>query len=300
MAIESKKPYLQEAGGGAMRRISDLKILVVDDEFLVQDNIVRSLKRLHCSDIRLAGSYEEAIRECQQEVPDIVLMDIQIPGEKDGIDLAREIFETFHCPVVYITAYSELTHGQQPGVFGYVPKPVNPDILNSIVENAVFAAESQRMPLGEQRRMAFISYSRKDRSWAERIAALLPPTIDLFIDYRIEAGMDYLNEVEKALKATKVGILLLSPSFLSSNFVRALELPPLLKATKGGARILPVFVEPVKRYDLPEELKHVLGVNEPERALSTLLPEEQDAVLEKLQGLVTRLIEPAKASSAGR
>ena len=84
----------------------------------------------------LTTSGEKAIKTAEQEKPDIVLMDIKLPGEIDGIETAREIHSRFGIPIIYMTGYSKETVLKQAGIqepYEYLSKPVeNLDMKKAI------------------------------------------------------------------------------------------------------------------------------------------------------------------------
>jgi DNA-binding NarL/FixJ family response regulator len=114
-----------------------LKILIVEDEFITAYHIGTMLGR---SGYEVAGnpkSGEEAIRAVLQTAPDVILMDVKLLGEVDGIDAAAEIKKRFSIPIIYLTAYSDaetLTRISQTNPYGYLLKPVNPDNLKAAIE----------------------------------------------------------------------------------------------------------------------------------------------------------------------
>src|SRR5208283_205502 len=85
------------------------QILVVEDEGLIAADIQRRLERMGYSVPAIAQSGEEALR-CARSTPlDLVLMDIRIKGEMDGIALAEALKAEFETPVVYLTAHFDET-----------------------------------------------------------------------------------------------------------------------------------------------------------------------------------------------
>ena len=83
------------------------KILVVEDEGIIAKDIRNSLKSLGYAVLAVAFSGEEAVEKAAETHPDLVLMDIRLKEDMDGIEAAREIRARFNIPVVYLTAYTD-------------------------------------------------------------------------------------------------------------------------------------------------------------------------------------------------
>ncbi len=102
--------------------------------------------------------------------------------------------------------------------------------------------------------------------------------------------MKWRDEIEKALEAAKVAILLVSTDFLASDFISEDELPPLLKAAEeDGAIILPLILK-VCRYTSHKNLSEFQSVNDPKKPLSKLSENDQDEVLVKLADRIEELM----------
>src|SRR4030067_2170280 len=103
------------------------KILVVEDEWVVADQICRNLKDFGYT-YSTASTAEEAVRKAQEERPDLILMDIVLKGEMDGIEVAERIALQFDIPVIFLTAYTNheyIERAKQTKPFGYLVKPFN-------------------------------------------------------------------------------------------------------------------------------------------------------------------------------
>src|SRR3989304_5840331 len=106
--------------------MAETQILVVEDEAIVAEAIRRKLRKLGYAVPSTASRGEEAIKKVEENNPDLVLMDIVLQGEMDGIEAAEKIRTRFNTPVVYLTAYSDektLLRAKITEPFGYIIKP---------------------------------------------------------------------------------------------------------------------------------------------------------------------------------
>jgi CheY-like chemotaxis protein len=87
--------------------MNPIKILIVEDEQLVADDLRETLEHLGYNVPALVASGEEAISIAETLQPDLVLMDIRLEGEMDGIEASLEIQSRFNLPVVYLTANAD-------------------------------------------------------------------------------------------------------------------------------------------------------------------------------------------------
>ena len=81
-----------------------VKILIVEDEKIAAEDLKRTLEYLEYSVTSVVSSGMEAVKAAETNKPDLILMDIKIKGEMDGIEAAKQIHALFDIPVVYITA----------------------------------------------------------------------------------------------------------------------------------------------------------------------------------------------------
>ena len=114
-------------------------ILIVEDEAIVAADIKGTLKGLGYEVPAIAFSGEEALKKTEELHPDVVLMDIVIQGQMDGIEAAQQIYERFGIPSIFMTGYSEglleqLTAGKP---FLYVSKPVDINELTAAIDKAL-------------------------------------------------------------------------------------------------------------------------------------------------------------------
>ncbi len=117
------------------------KILVVEDEGLVALMIKKDLERLGYDVVNVFASGEEALEGVEAARPDLILMDIKLQGEIDGIVTADLISGKCDVPVIYLTAHSEeetLRRAKITEPYGYLMKPVNEKELHIALEIALY------------------------------------------------------------------------------------------------------------------------------------------------------------------
>jgi len=120
--------------------MSNAQILVVEDEAIVAKNIQMELSSMGYAVPAIAASGEEALRKAAETHPDLVLMDIALKGDMDGVETAERMHERFDVPVVYLTAYADertLQRAKKTGAFGYLLKPYEERELQTTIEIAL-------------------------------------------------------------------------------------------------------------------------------------------------------------------
>ncbi len=122
------------------------QILVVEDEIVVAENIRNHLKGLGYDVPDMAVSGEEAIEKVGTISPDLVLMDVKLAGDMDGIEAAEQIRSRFNVPVVYLTAFADnetLQRAKITGPYGYILKPLQVRDLHTNIEMALYRHEME-------------------------------------------------------------------------------------------------------------------------------------------------------------
>jgi len=120
--------------------MTDARILVVEDEIIVSKDIENRLKNLGYAVSAVASSGEEAINKAEETHPDLVLMDIILKGDMDGMESAKQIRDRFNIPVVYLTAYADdktLQRAKITEPYGYILKPFEERELHTAIEMAL-------------------------------------------------------------------------------------------------------------------------------------------------------------------
>lgn len=127
------------------------KILVVEDEGILAMGLKRKLERLGYEIIGLATTGQEAIELANMNKPDLVLMDIVLRGDMDGIETAEELIKEHNTALIYITAYSDediLKRVMLTEPYAYIVKPLRESELKANIDIALYK-HSQSMENNE-------------------------------------------------------------------------------------------------------------------------------------------------------
>ena len=119
------------------------KLLIAEDESIVAMELRQSLMIMGYQVTAIVNSGERAIENAQNDPPDLILLDIRLKGELDGIDTANLIRTRFKIPVVFLTAYldeDKLERAKLTMPFGYLLKPVQDRDLKATIEMALYTA----------------------------------------------------------------------------------------------------------------------------------------------------------------
>ena len=118
-----------------------VKILVVEDEVIIADNICNTLTDYGYTVLEPAISYTEAIETIENEMPDIAILDVQLAGKKSGIDLATAINIKYKFPFIFLTSNSDkatLDEAKKAEPFAFLVKPFVKEELYAAIELTLF------------------------------------------------------------------------------------------------------------------------------------------------------------------
>jgi|GEM_PF-1994990 PAS domain S-box-containing protein len=120
--------------------MTQVNIVIVEDEPIVAMDIKRCLKQLGYQVAAVAANSEDAVQQIVDKRPDLVLMDIRLKGDIDGIETAWRIRQRFNVPIVYLTAHSDpetLERAKFTEPYGYILKPYEDRDLHTTIEMAI-------------------------------------------------------------------------------------------------------------------------------------------------------------------
>lgn len=124
-----------------------VKIVVVEDEVIIADHLCETLEILGYKTFEPAISYTEGKELIDEVKPDIVILDIQLSGKKDGIDLAHYVRENHDIPFIFLTSFADsatLERAKQVNPPAYLIKPFNKEELYTSIEIALFNYQKTR------------------------------------------------------------------------------------------------------------------------------------------------------------
>lgn len=140
------------------------RILIVEDDRIVARDIQHQLSRMGHVVVGMSASGEDAVRLACSQQPDLVLMDIRLEGEMDGIEAARRIRDAHRIPIVFLTAYANDEVVQRASLtepFGYLLKPFEEPQMRTVIQMALYKhASDTRLRLSERRYAATLASIR--------------------------------------------------------------------------------------------------------------------------------------------
>ena len=122
-------------------------ILIVEDEPIVQLHLQRIISDAGHRVSGTASTAQQALEAAEREVPELVLMDIRLPGSVDGVDLARTLCDRHDCGVVFATAYADpgtVERTEDIGAAGYIVKPFTDTDVRAAIRTAIAGRERLR------------------------------------------------------------------------------------------------------------------------------------------------------------
>jgi PAS domain S-box-containing protein len=134
-------------------------ILVVEDERIVAAGLKHELEDFGYEVSGVASTADDAVEQAVREKPDLVLMDIHLGGERDGVDAAREIRARCGIPVVYLSAFADPETVARTGAteaYGYLLKPYEERELQTTIEVALAKHQSERRLAETERWLAAV------------------------------------------------------------------------------------------------------------------------------------------------
>jgi signal transduction histidine kinase len=144
---------------------SKTRILIVEDESVVGFDLKRILMGLNYEVIDVIRSGEEAFVKAFENKPDLILMDIMLNGNMNGIEAAEQIKNSINVPIIYLTAYADSNTLQSAKVtepFGYILKPFEEKTLLTTIEMALYKFKMETKIKESERRYKLLAEKLKE------------------------------------------------------------------------------------------------------------------------------------------
>ncbi|BBO91581.1 response regulator [Desulfosarcina ovata] len=176
--------------------MKDLKILIVEDERILAEDLKETLLELGYNVAGNVGSGEKAVELASKTEIDLALMDIKLEGELDGVNTAEVLRNRFDIPVIYLTAFSDdtlLQKAKKTEPFGYVIKPYRASEIKSVIEMAFFKIEVER-----KRKESYKNLESEAQNHANKLEKM-DATLKTLMEYRENEKNEAIRNVAKNL-----------------------------------------------------------------------------------------------------
>ncbi len=123
------------------------RILIVEDDTIIAMELSERLKDLNYEITDIVSSGQAAVKTVFSNCPDLVLMDIRLSGDMDGVEAAEKIKKSFDIPIVYLTAYADaetIFRAKKTEPFGYILKPFDSRMLHTNIEMALYRHQMEK------------------------------------------------------------------------------------------------------------------------------------------------------------
>jgi DNA-binding NarL/FixJ family response regulator len=121
--------------------MNEIRILIVEDDPLIAADIKNCLNNIDFMVSAVVYNYDDALKELQKNTPDVVLTDINLGCEKDGIDLGELINKEFQLPFIFLTSHADratIDRAKKVKPAGYIVKPFDERDLLVNLEIALY------------------------------------------------------------------------------------------------------------------------------------------------------------------
>jgi CheY-like chemotaxis protein/DNA-binding PadR family transcriptional regulator len=264
------------------------KILVVDDEAIITMQLEERLSAMGYIVAGMAASGEEAVDKSRRLRPDLVLMDIVMPGKMNGIEAAKIVTKELDIPVVFVTSYADdaiIEKAKSVRPYGYIVKPFNELEIKAAIEVALFrkATEHEEQALIKTAREKTTPGLKAGQTARDDLAYLDLPEIktvllnDIFTDIILFLYTDQVAKepifkfaLEEGIKKGGRNLYAYSQSNLQKYFPKEILKKELyihrIKRNEEFA-LLPVLekcTESLQESGTPDSLQILLDFSEPE------------------------------------
>lgn len=233
------------------------KILVVEDESVVAWHVQEALHKLGHEVIKIVTTGREAIQIAAQARPHLVLMDIRLQGDIDGVAAAKNIYFQLDVPVVYLTAHADeqtLQRATETSPFGYLVKPFQEAELQATIKIALQRHQLEKALKDTQQWYATTLISIGDATIATDIDGLITfmnPTAEILTGWNQEQALGALITQILDIVDEDTRKPIENPLLAAMCRGDTMTLPPgaLLRAKDGTERPIGDSASPIRNRD---------------------------------------------------
>ncbi|MBE9007865.1 response regulator [Fortiea sp. LEGE XX443] len=128
-------------------KTNTVQVMIVEDEYILAINLQETLESLGYKVVDIADSAELAMEKANELRPNLILMDIRLRGEMDGIQAAEQIWNQLQIPIIYVTGHSDKSTVERATLtfpFGYILKPIREQELYVAIQTALSRYEREQ------------------------------------------------------------------------------------------------------------------------------------------------------------
>lgn len=280
-------------------RENKTKILIVEDEMMIAMDLKMRLAKLGYEVSKVVTTGEEALTAVEKACPDLILMDILLDGEIDGIETARIIQEKNSIPIVYLTSIADketIKRVRATQAYGYLLKPIDAKVLEAILEIAIFKHQADKSVKESEEwlfttlksiRDAVIATNNKGKIEFLNKAAhdlfslpegnILGKNIDSFVNLYNGSKGDKISSVIEFIQNAENNSSFFTDLWLVSNnkslYSIELSISPIRAEHKNTIGYISVFRDITSKKRAEEEQKRIL------KLLNAVFAQSNDAML---------------------
>ncbi len=243
------------------------KILITEDDRVTALFVQRVITQMGHESVGIAHSGLEALELVKSKDVDLVLMDISLPGEMDGISATNQIMNNFHLPVVYITGTSDketMNRALKTHPYGYISKPVSEGGLSTVIELSMQRYNLEKELIESQHQLKQLNINLEVKV-KERTLELNTKNQDL----KKEVGKRKKSEAQLKVSLAKEREL----NELKSRIVNIIshEIKTPLTSIKSSAELIDLHVENASS---PDKInKHIKNIDRSVNSLTNIINE---------------------------